>query len=646
MALQPGQLISARYRVVKILGQGGYGAVYLVEDTRLAGRSVALKESFDSSADATQQFRLEAELLARLAHPSLPRVSDFFTEANTRFLVMDFVEGRDLATLIQQSIIPPSQATQWMIEISEAVAYLHGQTPPIIHRDIKPHNIKIRPDNHAVLVDFGISKEYNPQKQTARIAKGVSTGFSPPEQYGGGTNTYSDVYALAATLYCMVTQTVPPEALDLVSQQKRLVPPRQLNPQVSPALEQVILRGMMLNSLARYPTADELANALRASIGNASAPPPQTFHQNIAPAPTITPFSAPAGAQAPIVLANGRLRCPNCLWENRAGAKFCQKCGTKFVVVTPQQTLNPGAAMSPAVPQTFYQNAAPSPLQLSPQMHFEMGNAFARRKEYQNAINAFQQAAAGGFENEALYYNWGDALIDLDRESEAVQVLQRGIAKYPRDGDLYAELGWAYARLKQSSKAIQSLETALKYNPQPFAYLLLGLVHQELGQNDKAIPHVIKFLDAQSDSVFGRLTLARCYLNSNQLSAAQKELERVIQLDATNEAAHYSLSLLHQRAKRYGEAAKWANKLIRLAPQNPLGPYALGLALYEQNKFRDALKAFRDSMRLDPKDADTRFFIGLCLVRLNQRADAKRELLEAARLDPNNQPIQDLLAKL
>ncbi len=638
MALHPGQMISKRYRVVRILGEGGYGAVYLVEDTRLAGRTVALKESFDSSSEATQQFRLEAELLARLYHPSLPRVSDFFTEANTRFLVMDFIEGRDLAALIQQGIVPPLQAAQWMIEISEAVAYLHSQNPPIIHRDIKPTNIKIRPDNRAVLVDFGIAKVYNPQKQTARIARGISTGFSPPEQYGGGTNAYSDVYALMATLYCMVTQTVPPEALDLVAQKERLLPPRQLNPQVSPALEQVILKGMALNSLARYPTARELSDALRAAIGNPAPAPsiqPIIPPPSAAPAPAPMPRAAPSAAQTAMVLANGRLRCPKCLWENRAGAKFCQKCGTKFVVVLT------------GLPLAAQPSAAPSVLpQLSPQMQFELGNAFARRKDYSSAVNAFEQAIAGGFEDAALYYNWGDSLIELDRENEAVQVLQRGLKKYPKDGDLHAELGWAYARLKQPSKAIQSLETALKYSPQPFAYLLLGLVHQELGQHDKAIPHIKKFLDSQTNSVFGRLTLARCYLNANQLPSAQSELERVLKLDSKNEAGHYLISVVHQRAKRFADAAKWANKLIQLAPQNALGPYALGLALYAQDKFKDALKAFQASARLDPKDADTKFFVGLCLVRLNQHADAKRELQEAARLDPKNQAIQDLLNKL
>ncbi|HZQ07908.1 MAG TPA: tetratricopeptide repeat protein [Anaerolineae bacterium] len=627
MPLQAGQIISARYRVIRILGQGGYGAVYLVEDTRLAGRTVALKESFDASADAAQQFQLEATLLARLRHPSLPNVSDFFSEpGGTRFLVMDYVEGRDLADLIQQGIVSPTQAILWIGEISEAVAYLHSQNPPIIHRDIKPKNIKIRLDNRAVLVDFGIAKLYNPQKQTARIAKAVTTGFSPPEQYGGGTNTHSDVYALGATLYCMVTQTVPPEALDLVSQKERLIPPRQLNPQVSPQLEQVILKAMSLNSLARYPSAREFADALHALT---SAP------VNVGTAITSVAPNAPVpGVAFQPPASDTRVHCPRCTWENRVGAKFCQKCGLAI------------AAAPASVPQAPASRNPPPIPQVSPQMHFELGNAYARRKQYADAVVEYERAAAGGFEDAALFYNWADALIDLDRENEAVKVLQRGIAKYPRDGDLHAELGWAYARLKQAPRAIQSLETALRYNPQPFAYLLLGLVHQELEQHDQAIPYLNKFLDAQPDSAFGRLVLGRAYLNTSQLPQAQSEFERVLKNDSKNEAAHYLMTVVHQRAKRYGEAAKWAQQLIQLAPQNPLGPYALGLTQLEQKKWNDALKSFQESARLDPKDADTHFHIALCYANLKKRDEAKRELQKAAQLDPNNKVVKELLSQL
>jgi len=188
MPLSTGQIVSQRYRVIRILGKGGYGAVYLVEDTRLFGRQVGLKESFDNSPEAKQQFTIEAQILAKVVHNSLPRVSDSFVDSTGHlFLVMDYVEGNDRSDIVQRGNVPEAQAINWMSEICEAVGFLDNLNPPIIHRDVKPHNIKIRRDGHAVLVDFGIAKLYNP-KQTARITKAISSGFSPPEQYGGGTD--------------------------------------------------------------------------------------------------------------------------------------------------------------------------------------------------------------------------------------------------------------------------------------------------------------------------------------------------------------------------------------------------------------------------------------------------------------------------
>ena len=178
MPLSVCQIVSQRYKVIRTLGQGGYGAVYLVEDTRLVGRQVALKESFDNSPDAKQQFAIEAQILANVVHNALPRVSDSFVDSTGHlFLVMDYVEGNDLSEIIQRGIVPEQQAVTWMSEICEAVGFLHQLNQPIIHRDVKPHNIKIRRDGHAVLVDFGIAKLYNPKKQTARIAKAISSGF-------------------------------------------------------------------------------------------------------------------------------------------------------------------------------------------------------------------------------------------------------------------------------------------------------------------------------------------------------------------------------------------------------------------------------------------------------------------------------------
>jgi len=160
MPLITGQLINNRYRIVKKLGQGGFGAVYRAWDTNLNG-PCAVKENFDTSPKAQKQFAREASLLFNLNHPHLPRVFDhFFIPGQGQYLVMDYIEGEDLQEMLQRvgGALPESQVIEWIGHVCDALDYLHTQNPPIIHRDIKPANIKITHPGKALLVDFGIAK--------------------------------------------------------------------------------------------------------------------------------------------------------------------------------------------------------------------------------------------------------------------------------------------------------------------------------------------------------------------------------------------------------------------------------------------------------------------------------------------------------
>jgi|GEM_PF-2045245 serine/threonine-protein kinase len=316
----PGQVIGGRYKIIKQLGQGGFGTVYLAEDIRLAGRRVALKVSFDVSPDATAQFQTEAEILARLRHPGLASASDRFEERQHQFLVMDFIEGQDLTDIILNKTASEQQLIQWMLEVCDAVAYLHSQTPPIIHRDIKPPNIKIKPDGHAVLVDFGIAKLDDPQKRTVMAAKGASSGFSPPEQYTGRTDTRSDVYSLGATLYCALTSQLPMESIDRLTDQTSLEP-RRYNPVLSPVVEQIILKAMALSPADRFQSAREMRLAL-------------------ASASSTAPVAQPASQQfIPPALPISGLICQSCGRSARPIAKFCSYCGVPLVPPSSPETL-------------------------------------------------------------------------------------------------------------------------------------------------------------------------------------------------------------------------------------------------------------------------------------------------------------------
>jgi len=203
MNLVPGQLLNSRYRIVKLLGQGGFGAVYRAWDTNLHG-PVAVKENFDPSPASQNQFAREASMLFLLRHNNLPRVIDHFNiPGQGQYLVMDFIEGEDLQAMLDQTGGPLDEATvlPWIEQVCDALEYMHSQNPPVIHRDIKPANIKITPQGQAILVDFGIAKTFDPNLATTQGARAVTPGFSPNEQYGQGrTDARTDVYALGATL--------------------------------------------------------------------------------------------------------------------------------------------------------------------------------------------------------------------------------------------------------------------------------------------------------------------------------------------------------------------------------------------------------------------------------------------------------------
>ncbi|MBI5877338.1 MAG: SUMF1/EgtB/PvdO family nonheme iron enzyme [Chloroflexi bacterium] len=262
--LFPDAILQARYQIVRELGNGGMGRVYLARDTRLGDRLVAVKENTTSSADAIAQFETEAVLLAMLNHPNLPRVSDHFVETHSQYLVMDYIEGEDLdATVKRAGALTETAALPWMMQVLGAVEYLHGQRPPIIHRDIKPGNIKVTPGGKAVLVDFGIAKLQIEGTATMVGARGITPGYTPPEQYDQHTDERSDVYALGATFYTLLTGQIPPASTLRTSGRASLAPPRQLRPALSSRVGAVIMRALELDARQRWQSARDMRLALQ-----------------------------------------------------------------------------------------------------------------------------------------------------------------------------------------------------------------------------------------------------------------------------------------------------------------------------------------------------------------------------------------------
>lgn len=278
VALKNGDVLRGRYRIQERIGQGGMGNIYLADDLRLEGRLCALKEvEHDRSVpskllkEARQQFLHEATVLARLDHPNLPKVSDFFSVGPRDYLVMDYIPGKDLRTVMldakQKNIfLSEEDVLSWAHQIADALTYLHNQVPPLVHRDVKPSNLKITPNGLVKLVDFGLVKALIPDEMTITVIQGRGTAlYTPLEQYGGDglhTDVRSDLYAFGCTIYHLLTNTPPVDARQRFLHPDSLPLPRKLNPSISQRTEKGILWAMELHPDDRPDSAEDLRQFL------------------------------------------------------------------------------------------------------------------------------------------------------------------------------------------------------------------------------------------------------------------------------------------------------------------------------------------------------------------------------------------------
>jgi serine/threonine protein kinase len=322
--LSPGTVISKRYRIERLIGTGGYASVYRATDLTL-GYERAIKEVADPDPGVRTQFRLEAELLINSKHPNIPHGYHLIEDMGRLFLVMDYVNGKDLEELLNESLtqrqraLDEAQVLTWAIDICDALDKMHNLKVPVIHRDIKPANIKITPDNQPILIDFGLAK-LQQKGATLTAAQGVSPGFAPPEQYmaKGRTDPRTDIYGLGATLYACLTGKDPPEAPGRLLAQTgagggagmQLVPPRKLNPHISEATDRLIVRALELSPNHRQQSARELQVEMQEALARLSG-------------------AAPSTSSAGSTMVMGVL-CPRCGTQNRPDASRCAQCGTSL----------------------------------------------------------------------------------------------------------------------------------------------------------------------------------------------------------------------------------------------------------------------------------------------------------------------------
>ncbi|MDX9993486.1 MAG: protein kinase [Anaerolineales bacterium] len=274
MPVAQGDLLNGRYRIIEVLGHGGMGSVYRAHDESL-DVDVAVKENLFTTEDYARQFRLEATILASLRHMNLPRVSDHFVLPDEgQYLVMDYIEGPDLRQILEKNgPISEEEGIRVGAAICDALTFLHTRNPAVLHRDIKLGNIKLVPDGHICLVDFGLAKLIEGDQPTMTGARAMTPGYSPPEQYGSSrTDARSDVYSLGATLYAALTGFIPEDSLARALDGLELTPIRKRNPKISERLASVIEKAMETSAPNRFQSAYEFKQALLGTE-NATLPP-------------------------------------------------------------------------------------------------------------------------------------------------------------------------------------------------------------------------------------------------------------------------------------------------------------------------------------------------------------------------------------
>ncbi|MBX5457851.1 MAG: protein kinase [Thermogemmatispora sp.] len=539
MRLSPGVLLSnGRYKIEHLVAAGGMGAVYRAIDLRFE-RPCAVKEMLDDFQSevernqAVEWFKREATLLLDLNHPCIPRVRDFFVEEGRHYLVMDFIEGRTLAKVLEEEGnvagvngargVPEARARSWAQQICNVLSYLHRQNPPIIFRDLKPSNIMVTDRDEIKLIDFGIARTFQSQRQATII---MTIGYAPPEQLHGMPEPRSDIYALGATLHRLLTHH------DAANNRPTIFsfpPLRSLRPDVSPEFEQVIMKALSPNVEQRWSSAAEMERAIL------SLPP-------IKIVPPLTSSVPPTVAASPatprqVALPVGGTTGPAGQFILTAQAQLqAGRVEAAYAAVQQAYALEPNNAL----------------------VHKIFGQVFARRQppDPQRAIQAYNRSVQLNPNDAETHKLVGDVYhFILMRPGDAVTAYTQSLRLNPNDFEAHQRLAQCYERLNQLEPALREFQEALRLAPK--VPTLLAALHYEIGQlawrlnqlslAERSFVQVLIINPADHQT---RFLLSQVYERENKLGDALRECRYVVGAMPTNQAAQAMLQRLQARLGR------------------------------------------------------------------------------------------------
>ena len=522
------ELSGKRYKIERPVAAGGMGAVYRAIDTRF-NRPCAVKEMLDEFQNDTERtqavewFGREATLLLDLNHPCIPRVRDFFVEGGKHYLVMDFIEGRTLGDVLEKEGnvlgvngargVPEARARSWGQQICSVLNYLHRQSPPIIFRDLKPSNIMVTERDELKLIDFGIARTFQSQRQATII---MTIGYAPPEQLHGMPEPRSDIYALGATLHRVLTHH---DAANNKPSIFSFPPIRALRPDVSVAFEQVIMKALAPNLEQRWPNAGEMEKAI------INLPPP-----------TVMPPLGPLPSQ-------GQSR--------------------PFNPQTPNSVL-PRARGTPPSNPTLHTTTGPAGAYIIGAMGYMNAN------RVEEAYAAVQQAYVLEPNNSLVHRIFGQVFARRRPPSpdQAVQAYTRSLQLNPNDAETHKLLADVSLFLRrQSLQAIPGYTQSLRLNPNdPEAHQRLAQCYEETNQLELALreyQETARLVPKQHDF---HVKVGQLAMRLNQLPVAERAFVTALTLNPADHPTRFLLSQVYENEGKFLDAERECGYVVPVIP--------------------------------------------------------------------------------
>ncbi|MBA2391535.1 MAG: protein kinase [Ktedonobacteraceae bacterium] len=674
MALPIGTVLDGKFRVVQVLGEGGMGTVYKVEQVgshppyyyAVKELLISPNTSEEDRKAAIERFNKEIALLRGLKHPRIAALALPFQDKGNYYFAMEFVPGRSLEKKLEDSKgpMPEEQTVRWMIQVCEALTYIHTRTPPIILRDLKPGNIMISPDNEVQLIDFGIARRFDANKRTNTENLGTIS-YASPEHLGSltapgqkrsaqnpgklvQTDARSDIYSLGATMYHLLTNYEPdpiqtPAPGSMLAKNPRMRTTQVAGRTVCP-VEQVVIKAMQQSPAQRFQSAEAMRVALQQCLpgGAASA--------------TIQIPAPSANATILVAATNGAsLICPRCGFQNRPGAKFCKRDGQPLVqgvaaappvrspiVARPiQRPIGPGRSIQARPVQSI--QARPSqptqsrpvqpikarPVQakpaatngavaVDPMASYRLGMQYLARKNYADAVNQFKLSQSQGGTTYDLLSNLGrayrqyaisvkniDKKLFTDNLKYAAEQFEEAARLKPDALDGYFQLGLCYRDLKLYPQANSAFKKALGLAPRDFgSYYQLGMLAVEQGLYRDAETYFQDGLRIKPDHALILLALGRLYIETKQFQLAISTLRQASQYDPMQWEVWYELGRAHMRTKEWKSALSALERARQVNANSPEIYSAMATSYLKSNRKAEARQKVNEALQLDPKNAE------------------------------------------